>query len=972
MATANDKTPPAASRILKILHAWPDSEAGRNAKVAELQSGGFGGFVTNVNFGEGYVTNPKNWEALRAGIAAMRKAGLELWLYDEAGYPSGRAGGLVLKDHPEREARALLATKSGIVGPGPVAIPCPPGKLVLARAYPANAAGEITLTGAVELPPAGNGKFTWTAPAGRWQLLAVSEDRLFDGSQVDFSGVPEHAHYISLLDPEVVSAFLQITHERYAKELGNDLGKIFVSTFTDEPSLLADYYAGGMPWSPIAWHPSLAAEFAKRTGRQLSAELPWLFLDGPGAARTRYDFWLTVAEQFRTNYFVRIRAWCRAHHIPSGGHLLLEEDLRHHVPLYGDFFACERELDVPGIDVLAMNPVEAPWYTARLASSAGELEGATLVMSETTDFVEMWAKPPKPVSLAQFRGTINRLMLGGINRFNTYSHFRDFSEADLKALNLWTGRGCQALTGGLRNARIAVLYPIHTAWTRFKPSHQGVSDAGLLMDRLAGIFSQVNNLLYINRREFSQIDARTLVEAKAARAELRFKNLAFSVIVLPDTDTLPAAAWEKLKRFWENGGVVIAAGSRPLNTEGEFPSAAARACGDLLFGKSKDSAAPSWAGNAQGGLGIYLPPNRVQELPAILDQVLEPDIRVSDARSPVRITRRSIAGRDIFLIINDSPHPWRGTITFDLPARAGELLDLATGDTTPLPNPASVDLVLEDWGAAILRLDPSAHVTRLKPTTIAFANPEPPQKALPLPGEVFLVQGRTAFVILPQTKPAPGPIPWVWYAPTLPGLPGEEEKWMFQHFTEAGCAIAGIDVGESYGSPEGRALYSAFYDELTRQRGFAPKAVMLGRSRGGLMTLGWATENADKVAGFAGIYPVCNLASYPGLEAACGAYHLSKEELSERLAEYNPIDRLASLAKAGVPLFAIQGDSDTVVPLEANSGEMCRRYEALGGKMQLIVPPGQGHNMWPGFFQCQELVDFVLAREKRSALPPDK
>ena len=43
----------------------------------------------------------------------------------------------------------------------------------------------------------------------------------------------------------------------------------------------------------------------------------------------------------------------------------------------------------------------------------------------------------------------------------------------------------------------------------------------------------------------------------------------------------------------------------------------------------------------------------------------------------------------------------------------------------------------------------------------------------------------------------------------------------------------------------------------------------------------------------------------------------------------------------------------------ANSGEMRKRYEALGGPMQLVVPPGQGHNMWPGFFQCQELVDFV-------------
>jgi pimeloyl-ACP methyl ester carboxylesterase len=241
-----------------------------------------------------------------------------------------------------------------------------------------------------------------------------------------------------------------------------------------------------------------------------------------------------------------------------------------------------------------------------------------------------------------------------------------------------------------------------------------------------------------------------------------------------------------------------------------------------------------------------------------------------------------------------------------------------------------------------------------------------PKKSLPLPGEVFLVQGREAFVIPPQASPANGPVPWVWYAPTLPGLPGDEERWMFERFARGGSAIAGIDVGESFGSPDGRALYSAFYDELTRNRGFAPKPVMLGRSRGGLMTLSWAADNPDKVAGFAGIYPVCSLISYPGVDKACGAYRLTKEDLSAHLADYNPIDRLAALAEAVVPLFAIHGDSDTVVPLEANSGEMRKRYEALGGTMQLIVPPGQGHNMWTGFFQCQELVDFVLARQKRT------
>jgi pimeloyl-ACP methyl ester carboxylesterase len=243
-----------------------------------------------------------------------------------------------------------------------------------------------------------------------------------------------------------------------------------------------------------------------------------------------------------------------------------------------------------------------------------------------------------------------------------------------------------------------------------------------------------------------------------------------------------------------------------------------------------------------------------------------------------------------------------------------------------------------------------------------------PEKSLPLPGEIFQVQGHTAFVILPPAQSTNRPIPWVWYAPTLPGLPAKEEQWMFARFNQAGVAVAGIDVGESYGSPDGRALYSALYDELTRHRGFAPTTVLLGRSRGGLMALGWAAQNAEKVAGFAGIYPVCNIASYPGVTKAAGAYHMTAEQLATHLTEHNPIDRLAALAKADVPLLAIHGDVDDVVPLSANSGEMRKRYEALGGKMQLIIPAGQGHNMWPGFFQCQELVDFVLTQVKPASL----
>lgn len=231
--------------------------------------------------------------------------------------------------------------------------------------------------------------------------------------------------------------------------------------------------------------------------------------------------------------------------------------------------------------------------------------------------------------------------------------------------------------------------------------------------------------------------------------------------------------------------------------------------------------------------------------------------------------------------------------------------------------------------------------------------------------QTFEVDGRQAFLILPEKRDTSKPTPWVWYAPTLPNLPGKEETWMFGRLLAAGIAIAGIDVGESMGNPGGRAHFSAFHKELVANRGMSPRPCLLARSRGGLMLYNWAAENPESVAAIAGIYPVGDLASWPGLKRACTAYGLTPGELSAQLPRHNPTERLAPLAKAGVPLMHIHGDNDRTVPLEKNSGEIKRRYDLLGGQMTLEVIKGGGHDMNPHWFQSQALVDFIIRNKDR-------
>jgi pimeloyl-ACP methyl ester carboxylesterase len=131
----------------------------------------------------------------------------------------------------------------------------------------------------------------------------------------------------------------------------------------------------------------------------------------------------------------------------------------------------------------------------------------------------------------------------------------------------------------------------------------------------------------------------------------------------------------------------------------------------------------------------------------------------------------------------------------------------------------------------------------------------------------------------------------------------------------------------------------------------------------------WAAAHPERVAGLAGIYPVFDLRSYPGLASAAAAYQLSSEELEARLATLNPIAQIQALVTAQIPSFLIHGDTDTVVPIGPNS--LAFREVYTKGKasalFQLEILPGQGHNMFNGFFQSLPLVEFAIAQAREGA-----
>ncbi|MEC5128180.1 sulfatase-like hydrolase/transferase [Verrucomicrobiales bacterium BCK34] len=312
--------------------------------------------------------------------------------------------------------------------------------------------------------------------------------------------------------------------------------------------------------------------------------------------------------------------------------------------------------------------------------------------------------------------------------------------------------------------------------------------------------------------------------------------------------------------------------------------------------------------------------------------------------------------------------PWE---LYDLSTDRDESTDLA------VPQAAILNKLVKEWERRMVEYAATAaEGLPEKALKNAGANPaqsdqmnaaqdagRPKRTQVLINGENIRLKDRHAFIMTPETPPgSEAGKPWIFYGPTLKGTPDKAESWMHQQFLDAGVAIAGIDVGEAYGSPHAFPYFEALHNEMV-SRGYSEKPALLGRSRGGLWVSSWAIEHPDRVAGLGGIYPVYDYTTYPKVGRAAAAYATTAKNLEANQSEFNPIKKATALAEAKIPVFIIHGTDDKVVPLAENSGALESIYEnaGKGDLITVLKMEGQGHSFWPGFFHCQELVDFLIA-----------
>ncbi len=482
---------------LKIVHELVtnpsmDDDALRahvRGRLKSLADKGFGGVVTNVSW-RNYAVDPEEWRKMSIVIDCIGEAGLRAWLYDEKGYPSGGAGGLTVDADPDHEAVGIALITHELAPGESYTQELPRGHecFLHAAAYPCKD-GKITDFSPLHMVL---GKTTEPvtldndAEHGTSALACFFiKKRLYEGTHAQHN-VCEARRYVDVTNPDAIREFIRNTYEPYYTYTKHHLAEgdgLIEAMFTDEPSFMGCYinlglypprahdaYDDSLPLYPVVnFGRDVENQFHARYGYPLAYSLIFLFFgEDEQAKRVRYDYYRLLSDLYEQSYFAQLSNWCSLHGLPFSGHVLLEDDIRHHVMFEGNFFSLLRHMHVPGIDMLHSIPMKVhnDAFTPKLISSIAHAYNRPHVMSE----VSAHAQGGKVTPMQMYASMSLQYALG-VDIFTSYYSEQQAEPALYRQINEALGR-IDALMRGWHHADVMLYYPIET----FQMHHKG-SDA---------------------------------------------------------------------------------------------------------------------------------------------------------------------------------------------------------------------------------------------------------------------------------------------------------------------------------------------------------------------------------------------------------------------------------------------------------------------------------------------------------------
>jgi hypothetical protein len=587
----------------------------------------------------------------RHAVETAAHLGQKMCLYDEFWFPSGSAGGLLRERHPAALSKRLDLTETNVTGPGLVTLVGPKGVVMAAVAMDPVTFARLDLAAQVH-----DGCLSWSAPAGAWRVMLFTCVTDGAGGLVDY------------LDPEAVRKFVALTYEQYYRAFPEHFGKTIDSAFYDEPTF--HWVEGGR-----AWTPAFNQHFKQRYGRSPALLYPALWYDiGADTAPARNQLFGLRAEMFATGFIKTLADWCRAHGLELTGHVD-QEEIVNPVGLCGDLIKAFAHQPIPGLDQIFAYGRGSPMY--KLVSSAALNYGRRRVMTECYGAMQLPVPNLYREALDQFAKGVNLMVPHAVwYQTNAITFPPELSwrtepyASALPAYNEYVGRLQRVLQQGRPVADIAVLYPMAGLQAEY---HFGVGkpyEGGVIPDWAD--YLAVGELLSLElRHDFTflhpeTLDARCRVNNDTLRLEHPdlFQN--YRVLILPGASTVSAANLEKVKRFFDAGGKVIATTRLPTQSAEFGKSDQVQAAISHIFG-AQTSAPPIGQPrpphrNRRGGGAWFIHTPRAPALASVLAEAL-PAPDVTWQSPPVvkggnlSYLHKVIGGRDFYFFANSSDTP---------------------------------------------------------------------------------------------------------------------------------------------------------------------------------------------------------------------------------------------------------------------------------------------------------------------------
>lgn len=474
---------------------------------------------------------------------------MKLWLYDEAGWPSGSVCGEIVRRNPQLASQYLYKEEISDDHEGNILIP-------------QDCLAAFLYIGNEPNPP------ERIEPGTQLKLAN-------DIVKVEIVGVKKFCTndfvppYPDLLNPDSSKMFIDMTHEVYKTSLGSDFGKTIPIMLTDEPGVQ------GLPWTD-----DFETEFARDKGYDIKNHLYALFNDGDEGRSVRIDYFDWWSKRLTNAFFLKIKQWCNENSLLFIGHLSGEDiTIGSRIYGYGHILRILRTFDIPGVDTIwkqifpgekgeievnwgnrkATYPICSNHHFPKFASSVAHQEG------RRWSWTESFSAYGSSLTIEQMKWIVNFQYVRGINslmacqrHYSMQGHYmgsmRPFLSSEnpqyrhLSILNSYIARLSYLLSIGRPSIEIAVYLPVHDIWA-----------GGSKLEEIAGSNDRLAKTLLDSQCDFDMIDDDVLEAAIVDQDNccLIIGDMRYKMVCISKTEYITSKSVDKLNAFIQVGGRVL-------------------------------------------------------------------------------------------------------------------------------------------------------------------------------------------------------------------------------------------------------------------------------------------------------------------------------------------------------------------------------------------------------------------------------